>query len=124
VTAAAAATTTTTTTTTSNNDDNHDEEEASVSTYSCRVYFESEKAGSKDLHVLFAMAEGQDNGLNFPKHTDPPFIESKIYAKQMKPNRQILQAEVKRRFNAYILQGKEPKPSAWTIAVYARNLGS
>jgi hypothetical protein len=54
------------------------------------VYFESEKAGSKDLSVLFAMTEGH-NGLNFPKHTDPLFIESKIYVKKMKPNQQILQ---------------------------------
>jgi hypothetical protein len=91
------------------------EEEAPVSSLYCRVYFESEKAGSKDLRVLFAMAEGHD-GLSFPKHTDPPFIESKIYVKQIKPNRQILQAEVSRRFKAYISQGKEPKPSAWTIA--------
>jgi hypothetical protein len=97
----------------SNNDD--EEEEPSVSSYYCRMYFKSEKAGSKDLHVLFVMAE-EHNGLNFPKHTDQPFIKSKIYVKQMKPNQQILQAEVKCRFNAYILQGKEPKPSAWTIA--------
>jgi hypothetical protein len=70
--------------TTSNNDE--EGEEASVSTYYCWVYFESEKAGSKDLHVLFAMSEGHD-GLNFLKHTDPPFmIESKIYVKQTKQN--------------------------------------
>jgi hypothetical protein len=65
------------------------------------------------------MAEGH-GGLNLPKHTDPPFIESKIYAKQMKPNQQILQAEVKRRFSAYILQGKEPKPLALTIAACSK----
>jgi hypothetical protein len=92
-----------------------EEEEPPVSSLYCRVYFESEKAGSKDLRVLFAMAEGHD-GLSFPKHTDPPFIESTAYFKQIKPNRQILQAEVKRRFTAYVLQGKEPKPSAWTIS--------
>jgi hypothetical protein len=95
--------------TTSNNDD--EQEEPSVSSYYCPVYFESKKAGSKDLRVLFAMAEGYD-GLNFQKHMDPPFIESKIYVKQMKPNQKILQAEVKHRFNTYILQGKEPMIAA------------
>jgi hypothetical protein len=75
-------------TTTSNNDDD-EEEEASISSYYCCVYFESEKAGSKELHVLFVMAEGHD-ALNLPKHMDPPIIESKIYVKQIKPNRQIL----------------------------------
>jgi hypothetical protein len=47
-----------------------------------RAYFESEKAGSKDLRVLFAMAEGHD-GLSFPKHTDPPIIESETYFKRI-----------------------------------------
>jgi hypothetical protein len=58
------------------NDD--EEEEAPVSSLYCRVYFKSEKAGSKDLRVLFTMAEGH-GGLSFPEHTDPPFIESKAY---------------------------------------------
>ncbi len=61
-------------TTTSNNND--EEEEPSISSYYCHLYFESEKAGLKDLRILFAMAEGHD-GLNFLKHRDPPFIESK-----------------------------------------------
>jgi hypothetical protein len=100
--------------TTSNNDD----EEAYVSTYYCCMYFENENAGSKNLRVLFVMVEGH-NGLNLPKHMEPPLTESKIYAKQMKPNRQILQAEFKRRFNACILQGKDPKPSAWMITAYS-----
>mgnify|MGYP002807478851 CR=1 FL=1 len=55
------------------------------------------------------MAEGHV-GLDLPEHTEAPFIESKIYNKQIKPSRQILQLEVKWQFHAYILQGKEPKP--------------
>jgi hypothetical protein len=61
------------------------------------------------------MAEGH-LGLDLPKHMEAPFIKSKTYNQQIKPNQQILQLEVKRQFNAYISQGKEPKPSAWTIA--------
>jgi hypothetical protein len=99
----------------SNDANNDEEEEAPVSSLYCRKYFESEKAGSKDLCVLFTMAEGH-HGLSFPKHMDPLFIESKAYVKQIKPNWQILQAEVKRRFTAYVLQCKEPKPSAWLIS--------
>ncbi len=49
------------------NDDN-EEEEAPLSAYYCRVYFESKKAGSKDLRVLFAMAEGHV-GQDIPMHT-------------------------------------------------------
>jgi hypothetical protein len=55
--------------------DDDEEEEAPVSTLYCCGYFESEKAGSKDFRVLFAMAEGHDR-LSFPKHTDPSIIES------------------------------------------------
>jgi hypothetical protein len=40
--------------TSSSNRNNNEEEEAPLSTYYCRVYLESEKAGSNDLHVLFA----------------------------------------------------------------------
>jgi hypothetical protein len=78
------------------------------------MYLQSGKAGLKDLLVLFAMAEGQ-GGLNILKHADPPFNESKIYVKQIKVNQHILQAEVKVRLNAYILQGLESKPLARII---------
>jgi hypothetical protein len=89
-------------------------EEAAVSSFYCLVYFESEKAGSKDhLRVLFAMAEGH-GGLNFPKHTDPPFIEeSKIYVTRTKSNQtkptDSAKAEVKRRFNSYVLSMHPPQ---------------
>jgi hypothetical protein len=64
-------------------DANNDEEgEAPVSSLYCRVYFKSEKAGLKDLGVLFVMAEGH-NGLSFPKHTNPHFIERKAYVKKL-----------------------------------------
>ncbi len=60
---------------TSSSNRNDGEEEAPLTTYYCRVYFESEKAGSKDLRVLFAMAE-EHVGLDLPKHTEVPFIKS------------------------------------------------
>mgnify|MGYP000057997715 CR=1 FL=1 len=64
-----------------NGDDDEEEEAPSIASYYCCAYFESEKAGLKDLCVLFAMAERHYYRLL--KHTDPaPFIESKIYAKQ------------------------------------------
>ncbi len=49
--------------TTSNNHDEEEEEAYVSSYYYCRVYFENENAGSKDLRVIFVMAEGHD-GLN------------------------------------------------------------
>ena len=93
-----------------------DKQSTKLSPYHAQNYFNS-TMGGKDLQVLFAMVVGYSSH-EFPDHMDPPFLKSKAYHSEVKPDTATLKLEVKWCWKAYFSTTRQQCPTNWKIDKY------